>query len=114
MDRLWLPLAEAHFFAFADGIKHYELRFAKGSYAESRVYRGRKVELSKGYGKTQRMWGTVGKVIVGSLEEVLARIPFDLILPKAKSLDDATSSIRQVLIPKEQTPKYIAFEVILD
>jgi hypothetical protein len=56
---LFVPLAGEHYDAFAAGTKDTEYRKYGGQWTEKNVYPGRKVVLSRGYGKYARVTGTV-------------------------------------------------------
>ncbi|MEA3378648.1 MAG: hypothetical protein U9Q69_03320 [Nanoarchaeota archaeon] len=108
-NRLFVPLCTQPFIDFRDNGKTYELRACKGNFSEKFVYAGRNVELRKGYsGKS--IWGKIGNVVIGTLDEVLERINYSLIIPKASSRQEAIAEIESYLGKK---PKYIAFEVLI-
>lgn len=81
------------------------------NFTEKFVYSGREVELRRGYSKGESLWGRVGKVIVGSLEDIFSKVDFKLVEPQKKSQQDAISENRELLGDRE---KYIAFQVFLN
>ena len=109
MDRLFVPLNTGPFEDFQHNGKTYELRGYGRQYTEKHVYAGRKVELRKGY-SGQSLWGMIGNVESGGLEQVLRKVGFKKIVPNAKSKAEAVKEICEILGRKD---KYLAFEVIL-
>ena len=107
MDRLFVPLNTTAFDWFKHYDKTYELRFYGRQYTEKHVFRGRRVELRKGY-VGESIWGEIGDVIVGTLEDILDNVSYHKIIPIANNRDDAIKKINEILGIKE---KYIAFEV---
>ena len=69
---------------------------------------GRKVELRKGY-SGDSLWGTIGQVEIGSLNEILAEVSWCSIIPRARSKEEALQQIFSILGEKDT---YIAFEVL--
>lgn len=59
MKPLFIPLISAYYYAFRDGLKSAEYRRYGPRWNESTCAIGRPVTLSRGYGKTDRMGGTV-------------------------------------------------------
>lgn len=108
MDRLFVPLNTEPFEDFKHNGKTFELRSYGRQYTEKYVYTGRKVEVRKGY-SGESLWGTIGKVETGTLEEILNKVNYKKITPKAKTSNEAKESIKEVLGCKN---KYIAFEVL--
>jgi hypothetical protein len=78
-------------------------------YTEKHVYCSRKVELRKGY-SGESLWGTVGRIITGSLDKILKEIDYKHIMPQARSEAEARKTISRLMGKKD---KYLAFEVIL-
>ena len=110
-DRLWLPLSAPAYQDFTEFGKVYEIRVCVGQYSEKFVYPDRRVELSNGYGKQNRRWGTIGRVVTGSLEEIFEKVEHRLVEPRADSVDKAIAENKDLL---GEHPKYIAFEIRLD
>ena len=63
---LFIPLKTEYFEAFERGDKDTEYRKYGGQWTEKHVYPGRKVVLSKGYGKQARLTGTVVEATRGA------------------------------------------------
>lgn len=59
---LFIPLNATYYDEFAAGIKTREYRFATGPWNLTNVYTGRRVTLSRGYGKKNRLTGVVENV----------------------------------------------------
>ena len=108
MDRLFVPLNTEPFEDFKHNGKTFELRSYGRQYTEKYVYTSRKVEIRKGY-SGESLWGSVGKVETGTLEEILTKISYKKITPKAKTAEESKNMINEVLGCKD---KYIAFEVL--
>ncbi len=108
MDRLFVPLNTEPFEDFKHNGKTFELRSYGRQYTEKYVYTGRKVELRKGYSR-ESLWKSIGKVETGTLEEILTKISYKKITPKAKTAEESKNMISEVLGFKG---KYIAFEVL--
>lgn len=108
MDRLFVPLNTEPFEDFKYNGKTFELRSYGRQYTEKHVYTGRKVEVRKGY-SGESLWGTIGKVETGTLEEILTKISYKKITPKAQTSEEAKKAIKEILGFKD---KYIAFEVL--
>lgn len=109
MDRLFVPLNTEPFEDFKHNGKTFELRSYGRQYTEKHVYTGRRVEVRKGY-SGESLWGTIGKVETGTLEEILTQVSYKLITPKAKNSTESKKMINKVLGCKN---KYIAFEVLI-
>ena len=107
MNRFFVPLNSEPFEDFKSGSKTYELRGYGRCYTGKHVYRGRVVELRKGY-SGESLWGRITNVETGTLEEVLAKVPWQKIIPKAKSRREAIGIINHLL---GKRGRYIAFEV---
>jgi len=59
MNALFIPLKTEHFRAFQDGTKQEEFRPYGARWNETTCPPGRKATLSKGYGKYERLNGTI-------------------------------------------------------
>jgi ribosomal protein S30 len=108
-DRLFVPLCTEYYTDFKNNRQKYELRVCKGNFAEKFVYTGRKVELRKGY-SGENIFGEIGKVIIGSLKDVLNQIDYKNISPRAKNSIEFVEEIKRLI---GETQNYIAFEVLL-
>jgi hypothetical protein len=108
MDRLFVPLNSEPFEDFKDGSKSYELRSYGRQYIEKFAYLGRDVELRKGY-SGDSLWGKIGCGEMGTLDEILCRVDWWKIFPKAGSKEEAINRIKKIVGIRN---KYLAFEVI--
>lgn len=103
--RLFVPLKEEFFLDFKYAGKTYELRKYSHNYNEQTVYRGRYAELRNGWSKQkEKLWGRIGRVITGSIDEILSKVYFKDIEPRAKSLQDIKKKAKE-------NERYIAFEI---
>lgn len=64
MKPLFIPLKTEYFKAFEDGSKNTEFRIYGPRWNEKICAVGRKVVLSKGYGKQSRIHGTISSFII--------------------------------------------------
>jgi len=110
MNRLFVPLNTDPFEDFKYRGKRYELRWYGRQFIEKNLIPGRLVELRKGY-SGERLHGTIGTCVIGSLEYIFEQIPLHLITPRKSSKEEALIHAKQFMKPAE---KYVAFEVILD
>jgi hypothetical protein len=108
-DRLFVPLTKEAYKDFLERGKEYEVRVHKSQYGPKYVYSGRAVELRKGY-SGESVWGIVGEVVAGSLEEIFSEVELARIEPMANSIDEAIGMNRQLLGSAEE---YVAFQVVL-
>ncbi len=108
-DRLFVPLSTEPFLDFKERGKQYEVRACARGFSEKFVYGGRAVELRKGY-FGESLWGKVGEVYIGKLENIFKKIDLKLIEPLAKSNIDALREDKEMLGNPE---KYIVFQVVL-
>ncbi|MFH1173946.1 MAG: hypothetical protein V1725_02330 [archaeon] len=107
MTRLFVPLMTAWFEAFTSGRKTYELRGYGRQYTEKNVYPGKEVELRKGYSGAS-LHGTIGEVVIGSLDDILEQVPYRAIMPDARTRSEVKENAQALLANNE---KYIAFEI---
>jgi len=118
-DRLFVPLSTKPFEDFRCRVKQYEIRAYGGQFTEKHVSSGRPVELRKGYSVRKnvpsaewRLRGILGKVIVGSLEDIFNQVgDYKTIEPRSGSVEDAIKENRELLGEK---PTYIGFQVFLE
>ena len=61
MKNVFVPLYTKHFNDFKSGVKTEELRLYGKRWNEKTCLVGRKITLSKGYGKHERLYGTISK-----------------------------------------------------
>lgn len=94
---LFLPLAAVHYDDFENGEKGHEFRLYGPRWNEQACRIGRKVTLSRGYGKHKRMTG-----VVTSFE----RIPFDQAPAVAREIfADRRGDIAKIGIKVDQYPQ---------
>ncbi len=110
MDRVFIPLAKEPFFDFKLYGKTYELRRLERQWTEKNVRTGRHATVSCGYSGA-RLEGTIGLVIIGSLNEIFREVDFKKIEPRAKTVREA---INENLKTLGRAKRYIAFEVKFD
>jgi len=108
VTRLFLPVTFEVFSWYYKKIKNFELKRYGQKWTEKHIYRGRPVEISRGYNKRNRMCGKIGKVVIGSMEKIFIKIPFKEIIPIAKTEIFALSIINKTTPISE---RYIAFEI---
>jgi len=106
MDRLFVPLTKQSFEDFRKG-KIFEVRILRRQWSKKNVRSGRHVTLSCGY-SGPRIEGKVGQVLTGSLGNIIRRLPFHKIEPRAKSKTEAVRMNLEILGEAEE---YIAFEI---
>ena len=109
-NRLFVNLKSQYYEDFVSRGKRYELRAYGDQWTEEHVYAGRRVELRNAWSRGS-LWGTVGKAMTGSLEDIFDSISYKLVEPRAKSRKDAIADNLGLYKPGQ---KYIAFEVKLD
>jgi hypothetical protein len=104
--RVFVPLTKESFEDFRRG-KTYEVRRAERQWSEKNLRAGRRVTVSCGYSGA-RIEGTIGRVITGSLRDILRRIPIRKIEPRAENRHQAFRMNFETL---GAAPRYIAFEI---
>ena len=108
MDRLFVPLKNKAFYWFRDCGKTYEIRAYGQRWNEKHVRKGRSVELRRGYNTKDRINGKIGKVFVGTLNDIFLKINHKKIIPPAESSREAITIVKQIMKHKS---KFIAFEI---
>lgn len=108
MDRAFVPLQKRCFNDFERG-KTYELRCMERGWTKKNIRKGRHVTISCGYSKDRRIEGKIGRVVVGSLNDIFRAIYFKKIEPRAKTVRGAKRMNTTVLGEAE---KYIAFQIV--
>jgi len=108
-DRLFVPLSTEPFLDFKERGKQYEVRACERNFTESFVYSDREIELRKGY-SGESIWGHIGEVYTGTLEEIFKQVNYSLVEPQSNSLGDAIQVNKEILGEKS---KYIAFQVLI-
>jgi len=106
-EKLFVPLKTEFFLDFQDRGKEYELRKYGRNFTERNVYPGRRVLLRNGYSGKAELWGTVGRVVIGSLESIFREVDYKLIEPRAKTINEARGN-------PEDKEIYLAFQVLID
>jgi hypothetical protein len=76
---LFIPLAGKHYDRFADGTKDTEYRSAGPRWNEKTVFEGRKVTLSRGYGKKHRLSGVVESSVTLSFSHLPSDVQRNLL-----------------------------------
>lgn len=109
VKNIFVPLNKEVFGDFSKG-KTFEIRKSERGWNRNQIYAGRSVTLSCGYSGA-RLYGTIGKVVWGSLDKILKEIPFEKIAPSAKNIAEAKKAILDIL---GRSQEYVAFEIILN
>lgn len=113
-ERLFVPLASEPFNWFLSGQKKWELRKADRQYTKKYVYKGRMVELRKGYNTDEKLFGQVDNVVESvSLEGIFEKASFKEIIPIAKNKSEAISISLEILKPSK-LHSFIAFKIDLN
>ncbi|MFH1400920.1 MAG: hypothetical protein ABIH41_05345 [Nanoarchaeota archaeon] len=108
-DRLFVNLSTEPYLDFLERGKRYEIRaYGRNGFHEANVYDGRPVELRRAWSRGS-IFGTVGEVVVGSIDDIFDAIDYALIEPRVRTREEAVAENRTMLKNPE---KYIAFEVI--
>ncbi|MFH1400908.1 MAG: hypothetical protein ABIH41_05280 [Nanoarchaeota archaeon] len=108
-DRLFVNLSTEPYLDFLERGKQYEIRaYGRNGFHEANVYEGRPVELRRAWSRGS-MFGTVGHVRVGSIDDIFDAIDYRLAEPRARTREEAVAENRTMLKNPE---KYIAFEII--
>ncbi|MDD5192957.1 MAG: hypothetical protein PHF67_00045 [Candidatus Nanoarchaeia archaeon] len=108
--RLFVNLRTIYFEQFRNRTKRYEIRSYGKGFNEKYVYTDRDVELRNAWNRGS-LFGTIGEVVIGSLDNILDKVDYRLILSESNSREDAKRTITEIL---GTCDKYVAFEVILD
>lgn len=109
VKNIFVPLNKEAFGDFSRG-KTFEIRKAERGWNRNQIYTGRDVTLSCGY-SGPRLYGTVGKVIWGSLDAIFETLPFKKVEPSAKNITEAKKANLDTL---GCSSEYVAFEIILN
>ena len=112
-DRLFVPLNDEAFYWFRNNNKNFELRGYFNGWREKYVYSGREIELRRGYNTKDKIFGKIGKVVIGSMNNIFDKVNYKKIIPIAKSRQESIKKAKEILNKKKQHKKYIAFEVKL-
>lgn len=109
-DRLFVPLASEHYWAFESGEKTWELRGKNNQFNRETVETGKTVELRRGYSTDDSLWGIITDVReFDSVDEIVADFPFQKIRPDASEAE-FRDSVADLL---GQYDSFIAFEVTI-
>lgn len=108
---LLVSLNDGPYFWFTDCGREFELRVYNSRWSKGQIYTGRKVKILNRYNNKKNFIGTIGKVVIGSLENILKEIDFKKIVPIANYKEEAIKIINEIF-SVEKKKKYIAFEVI--
>ncbi len=115
-DRLFVPLSSDPFAWFRSGKKTWELRKRGRQYTCSNVWRGRDVELRRGYTNAESaLWGEIIDVIeADSIEAFFKCVHWQTVLPESSSLDAAIADARRILnINDDEDTPVLGFKVEL-
>lgn len=77
---LFIPLNSEHYEAFKDGSKGDEYRLNGKRWNTKTCYVGRKVVLSKGYGKKNRLYGVITRVVIKKAIELPSKVQSDVLV----------------------------------
>ena len=108
LDRLFVPLTTESYLDFKEKGKEYEVRACQRQFTECFVYPGRAVELRRGY-SVESLWGVIGEVVIGRLEEIFEKAELCKLEPQANSIEEAVAMNRAML---GEHDTYIAFQVL--
>jgi hypothetical protein len=110
MARVFVPLTTACYNDFKSG-KCWEIRRYGRQWNTGNIHTGREVTVSHGYsGKSPRRNGIVGRVLVGTLLDLIDQIPLHELEPRAESKAEAFRMNQEMLGNAEHC---IAFEIKL-
>lgn len=107
-NRLFVPLAKEPFEDFRDRGKEVEVRKNARQYTAKTVVKDRLVELRLGYSGKESIWGEVGRIVVGSWEDVFEIFDLLQVEPRFQSIEEAIRDIEALF---GETGNLIAFEV---
>lgn len=114
--RLFVPLANDPFIWFVSGKKKWELRREGRAYTPKHLRTGRRVELRRGYSDAKRaLWGAIVETFAApSLYDFFERVPYQEVIPEARSLEEAIERARVILRVNANSDAVIGFRVALD
>ena len=105
---MFIPVTHEIYAWFDEG-KEYEVRAIKTRFNSRTVYRGRRVQIARGYSKIS-FAGTVTHVVCErSLKRIFLRIPFQKITPHARNRREALKIAHATC---GRGRGYIAFKVV--
>ncbi len=106
MKPLFLPVTSEIYSLYEVG-KEWEVRPCKKRYNERSVWNGRPVHVSRGY-TPDRWLGIIDlDPVVGTLEEILTKVPYCKIIPVAKS----GLEVKEKILSLTDFCRYIAFHI---
>ncbi|MDD1137070.1 hypothetical protein M5G22_05835 [Pseudomonas sp. TNT2022 ID233] len=113
IDRVFIPLSTSPFKWFSSGEKKWELRRIGGQYNTQNIYKGRPVELRRGYNSDQLLWGVIDSTILSqTIEEAIEAVgDFKSIIPTAKSKHEAAKISYEILKPSPND-RFIVFSIV--
>jgi hypothetical protein len=98
VDRLFVPLATQPFVWFSSGQKKWELRRFGRQYTPKHVRVGRRVELRRGYGGREVIWGKVLDVVeADGVDDFFNKVNYKEVVPVANSREDAIKIAIEIL-----------------
>jgi ASC-1-like (ASCH) protein len=104
-DRLFVALSEEPFEWFRSGHKKWELRKLGRQFTTKHVRIGRRVELRKGYRGPASLWGEIVRVIEApSIDQFFEQVPFEEVIPAARSRENAVEIASAILNVSPHTP----------
>ncbi len=103
---LFLPVTSEVYEWYENGGKQWEIR-TYGRFNERTVFKGRVVWVSKGYSGDRFLALVCKKPVVGSLDYILDNVPYEEIIPTAKSREDAVNKIKSMI----KGDNFVAFNV---
>lgn len=104
-DRLFVPLANEAFEWFSSGLKKWELRRVGRQYTPKHVRVGRRVELRRGYRGRDVLWGEIADVVqADNIHAFFDRVPYQEVVPTAKSREHAIEIVRALFKVDLSTP----------
>lgn len=111
-DRLFAPLNTKPFRQFESGDKKWELRGVNDRFNRDTVYKGRAVELRRGYNTGDSIWGWITDVrTFKSLETLVEALDYKEISPDVDSEEEFIKRIEEEVFEDQDYDEYIAFEV---
>jgi ASC-1-like (ASCH) protein len=114
--RLFVPLATQPYRWFEGGLKRWEVRRHGRQYTEKHVVPGRPVELRRGYShREDSLWGTIVCVVEArDLRRFFERVPFDEVVPTARTREEAIGVAAAILGLPPDEGRVLGFEVALN
>ena len=114
MKRLFVPLSSEPYDWFRSGRKRWELRRYGRQYTSAHVKQGRQVELRRGYrSQEQALWGHIVRTVdASSLPSFFDEVPFQLVIPVAKTREEAVAFASSILgLAPNENARVLGFEI---